>query len=71
MGVEVVPGEGGWLGAGARLERCQQSQGDSIHMPRPFISRNACSLPQEWFLAGIFLSYDKLLSLEELASGDQ
>lgn len=40
-------------------------------MPRPFISRNACSLPQEWFLAGIFLSYDKLLSLEELASGDQ
>lgn len=29
----------------ARLDRCQESQGNSIHMPRLFINRNTCFLP--------------------------
>lgn len=28
---------------------------ENICMPRFFINHNTCSLPQEWFLAGIFL----------------
>lgn len=35
----------GGLGIGARLERCLQSPGESICMPRLFINHNTCSLP--------------------------